>query len=126
MRDRSQKIFYCKVNCQFMAETDHPLTAVQLTKSYENPYPYLQKPIPLTRGTGFVGYGCGLPWKAPGLPAPIPNFGSWVVCHSTRSVGSVALYSGRLLVLNLFFLYIVVFSFKKNSWSHDFLFQELF
>ena len=38
-----------------MAETDHPLTAVQLTKSHENPYPYPQKPVPLTRGTGFGG-----------------------------------------------------------------------
>ena len=38
-----------------MAETDHLLTAVQLTKSHENLYPYLQKPVPLTRGMGFAG-----------------------------------------------------------------------
>ena len=74
---------YCKVNCQFMAETDHPLTAVQLTKSHKNLYPYPQKPVPLTRGTGFAGQGCG-------LPAPIPNNrekpgriggGIWDTCH---------------------------------------------
>ena len=41
-----------------------------------NPYP--PKPVPVDAGTGFGGYGCGLPWKTPGLPVTFPiKDGKW-------------------------------------------------
>ena len=38
-----------------------------------NPHPYPPKTVPLAAGAGFQGYGCGFPWKTPGLPVPNPK-----------------------------------------------------
>ena len=38
---------------------------------FTNLYPYLPKPIPMTRGAGFLGLGYGLAQKTSGPPMPI-------------------------------------------------------
>jgi hypothetical protein len=39
----------------------------------KNPYPYTWITRTLRTGTGFCGYGYGLPWDTPGLPVIIPS-----------------------------------------------------
>jgi hypothetical protein len=50
------------------------MCALQQSKfEVKNPYPYPLKPAPVSAGTGFRGYGYGLPWNTPGLPVLFPN-----------------------------------------------------
>jgi hypothetical protein len=43
-------------------------------KTRKNPYPYTRVTRTLRTGTGFCGYGYGLPWDTPGLPVIIPSY----------------------------------------------------
>jgi hypothetical protein len=50
-----------------------PYARLVTRKTRKNPYPYAWVTRTLRTGTGFCGYGYGLPWDTPGLPVIIPN-----------------------------------------------------
>jgi hypothetical protein len=48
----------------------------------KSPYPYTWVTRTLHTGTGFCGYGYGLPWDTPGLPVIIPTSKHKIYHHS--------------------------------------------
>ena len=57
----------------FIEISQKPMINEETLGFFTNPYPYLPKPVPVTRGAGFLGLWYGLARKTPGLPMPIPN-----------------------------------------------------
>ena len=53
----------------------------------KNHHKTLKKPIPMTAGMGFNGYGYKLPLNTPGLPAPIPTGLVWSFCLFRKDQG---------------------------------------
>src|ERR1700735_2599382 len=57
----------------FIKISQKPMINEETLGFFTNPYPYLPKPIPVTRGAGFLGLGYRLAQKTPVLPVPIPK-----------------------------------------------------
>jgi len=72
------RLMYLLFRVSTRSPNPHPFS---ICKPAATRHPHPSKTVPQHVGTGKLGLGCGLLWKTPGLPVPIPTRGAHVMAH---------------------------------------------